>query len=236
MAMLSCAAPWELLLIPPFVYFFQMLYPFAWANDPRRRTAAAAGGCVLARRTALAAIGGFESIKGALIDDCALARRIKDLTLAGNGAVAGGGIWVGFAPGTRSIRPYEGLRSIWTMVARTAYTQLAYSPALLAGTVLALALIYLVPPAAVLALPVHGAPVPAALGLAAWAAMALSMGPTLSLYGQPRWLGAALPVAGVFYGAMTVDSGLRHWRGRGGAWKGRTHASRRALERKPPAL
>ncbi len=216
MVALSCQGPWERLLIPPFIFFFQMLYPFAWVNDPRRRTAAAAGGCILLARDALEAAGGFAPIKEALIDDCALARRIKGVARG-----RGRGIWLGLAAEARSIRPYAGLGPIWRMVARSAYAQLRYAPLLLAGTLLGLALTYLAPPLALLAYPLHGQPWAAAAGLAAWALMALAAWPTFRLYGQPPWLALSLPLAAFLYGAMTLDSARRHWRGRGGAWKGR---------------
>ncbi len=217
MVALSSRGAWERLLIPPFVYFFQMLYPFPWANDARKRTAAAAGGCVLLRRDALERAGGFAAIKGELIDDCALARLIK------HGSAPGGRIWIGLATTAHSIRPYQGLGEIWRMVARSAYTQLRHSPILLAGTLSAMALTFLAPPALVLTVPVHG-DVPAAVaGLAAWALMTVSAWPTFALYRQSIWLALLLPVAAAFYGAMTFDSALRHWRGRGGVWKGRVH-------------
>ncbi len=217
MVALSCRGAWERLLIPPFVYFFQMLYPFPWANDPRRRTAAAAGGCILVRHTALERAGGFAALQGELIDDCALARLIK------HGPPPGGRIWIGLATTARSIRPYQGLGEIWRMVARGAYAQLRHSPALLAGTLMALTVTFLVPPALVVAAPIHGN-LPAALaGLAAWTLMIASALPILTLYSQSRWLALVLPIAAAFFGAMTFDSAVRHWRGRGGAWKGRVY-------------
>lgn len=231
MALLSCATEWERLLIPPFVYFFQMLYPFAWTNDPTKRTAAAAGGCMLVRRDALRRAGGLAAIKGALIDDCALARRIKN-----SGGRDGGGIWLGLTTTTRSIRPYRGLGDIWRMVARTAYTQLRHSPLLLTGTLIGMALVYIAPPLTLLAWPWHGQGDAALLGGAAWALMTLSAVPTCRLYGLAPWRAAALPLAAALYGAMTFDSAWRHRRGRGGAWKGRTHQSSGALEQRGPDL
>src|SRR5229473_382006 len=138
MVRLRCESWAERLMIPAFVFFFAMLYPFAWSNDPRRTTAAAAGGCVLLRRSAFARSGGFAAIRGALIDDCALAKAVK---------ASGGSTWLGLTRETKSLRPYPRLGDIWRMVARTAYTQLRYSPLLLAGTVLGLGITYLVPPA-----------------------------------------------------------------------------------------
>jgi hopene-associated glycosyltransferase HpnB len=215
MAMLSCRRFWERLLIPPFIYFFQKLYPFPAANDPAKATAAAAGGCVLLRREALAAAGGLAAIRGALIDDCSLARLIKR---------NGGRTWLGLSHEARSLRPYSGLTEIWDMVARSAYTQLRHSPLLLAGTLAGMLTTYLVPPlAVVLAWPL-GAPWAGLLGLAAWAIMSFTLLPTLRFYGQPLIFAPALPLAALLYSAMTLDSAMRHWRGRGGAWKGRTLA------------
>jgi hopene-associated glycosyltransferase HpnB len=141
MPLLSCESLWERLLIPPFVFFFQKLYPFRWVNNPKRRTAAASGGSMLVNLEALNAAGDFRSIKGELIDDCALAAGIK--------AVArkrGRGIWLGLGPEAESVRPYDGLKDIWRMVARSAYTQLGCSPLRLLGTVIGMILTYLVPP------------------------------------------------------------------------------------------
>ena len=233
MVALSCRGFWERLLIPPFIYFFQMLYPFAWVNDRRKGTAAAAGGCMLLRRDALARAGGFEAIKGELIDDCALARRIKDLPSSGDGTR---GIWLGLTATSRSIRPYRGLGDIWRMVARSAYTQLGHSPLLLLGTLIGLALTFLVPPLVGLSAEIHGDKVAAILGISTWSLMALSAVPTYRLYRQPVWLAAFLPLAAAFYAAMTLESALRHWRGAGGLWKGRVEPSAREVAHKPQDL
>jgi len=219
MAELSCGGVWARLLIPPFVFFFQKLFPFSWVADRNRGTAAAAGGCVLLRTEALSAAGGFTAIRDALIDDCALADRIKPIAQARDR-----GIWLGLADDSRSLRPYRDLRSIWDMVARSAYTQLHTSPLLLAGTLLGMALTYLAPPLALLAWPWHGSDLAAVAGGAAWALMAAAFLPTLRLYRQPPWLAALLPVSALLYSLMTVDSAWHHWRGRGGAWKGRMAA------------
>lgn len=216
MVMLSCRHVWERLLVPPFVFFFMKLYPFQWVAAAHRRTAAAAGGCVLLRRDALEAAGGLEPIAGRIIDDCALARLIKRY-----GRPGGGRIWLGLTSKAQSLRAYRGLQGIWRMVARSAYTQLGHSPVLLAGTLAGMALVYLVPPLAVVAVPLHGSWAAGAAGLAAWALMALAFWPTLRLYRQPPWLAPALPVAALLYCAMTADSALRHARGQGGGWKGR---------------
>jgi len=220
MARLHCAGFWERLLIPPFVLYFQKLYPFAWANDPGRSTAAAAGGCILAARETFERSGGYAAMKAALIDDCTLARRLKPLALA-----QGRKTWLGLTESSISVRPYRGLGEIWRMVARSAYTQLGHSPLLLAGTVAGMALIYLVPPVAVIAWPWHLSATAGTTGLAAWALMSLTARPTFRLYRQPPWRSLLLPVAALLYTAMTVDSARRHWRGRGGAWKGRVPES-----------
>ncbi len=215
MVRLNCQTFWERLLIPAFVFFFQKLYPFPWVNDPTRRLAAAAGGCMLVRRQALAAAGGISAIRGRLIDDCALAALIK----------RGGSIWLGLATKTRSLRRYTRLTEVWDMVARTAYEQLGRQPLAVAGAALGMAVLYVAPPLAAVVGLVAGQGDLLALGLGGWALMVLAYWPTLRRYGRPVWVGAALPVAGLLYALMTVDSGLRHWRGRGGAWKGRTYGA-----------
>ena len=213
MVQLHCRTPAERLLIPAFVFFFMKLYPFRWVADSRRATAAAAGGCLLLRAGALERIGGVARIKDALIDDVALARAVKD---------SGGALRLELADQSRSIRPYLTLGAIWSMVARTAYTQLRYSPALLAGTVLGMSVLYLVPPVATVAGIASRRPATAAAGASAWIALSLAYVPTLRRYRTSAWLAPLLPVAALLYTAMTVDSALRHMRGAGGAWKGRT--------------
>jgi hopene-associated glycosyltransferase HpnB len=205
---------WNALLVPAFVYFFQQLYPFPRVNDPSSRVAAAAGGCMLVRAGALARAGGIESLRGEVIDDCALGRAIK----------RGGKIWLGLADREESIRPYAGPQGVWNMVARSAYTQLSHSPALLTGTLAGLALLYVLPPLSVLVWFLGGDSGPAAFGAAAWALQSASFVPTLTLYGRSPWLALALPAAGALYAAMTFDSARRHWRNEGAIWKGRTGA------------
>jgi hopene-associated glycosyltransferase HpnB len=218
MVALHCASPAERLLIPAFVFFFRMLYPFAWVNDDRRATAGAAGGCVLVTDDALRAIGGIERIRDELIDDCALAAAVKR---------SGGSLSLGLATRSRSVRPYASAGAVWSMVARTAYTQLAYSPALLAGTVAGMLLLYYVPVAATFAGVRRRRADVALPGAIAWATMALAYAPTLRLY-RLNPLGAfALPLAAGLYTAMTIDSARRHAMGRGGSWKGRTFRPRR---------
>jgi hopene-associated glycosyltransferase HpnB len=218
MVRLHCERGWERLLVPAFVYFFQKLYPFPRVNGPRWRTAGAAGGCMLVRREALEKAGGIEAIRGEIIDDCALGKALK----------ARGPIWLGLGTSEYSFRPYVGLADVWSMVARSAYTQLGHSPLLLAGTVAGLALVYLVPPLVALSWPLHGSHAAAGLALAAFGLMAWTFQPTLRDYRRSPWLGLALPVAGALYLAMTLDSARRHHRGRGAEWKGRAGAGNAA--------
>ena len=218
MVALHCARGWEPLLIPAFVFFFRMLYPFAWVNDDRRATAGAAGGCILLADEALERIGGFASIHGELIDDCTLAAAVKR---------SGGGLWLGLATRSRSIRPYRDLATIWMMVARTAYTQLQYSPLLLAGTVASMLVLYVAPPLALLAGIVNRRADVALAGALAWGTMTAAYLPTVRRYAQPGWMAVALPLAGILYTAMTVDSARRHAQRTGGTWKGRHFTPKR---------
>jgi hopene-associated glycosyltransferase HpnB len=211
MVKLRCESFAERLFIPAFIFFFQMLYPFAWANDPKRATAAAAGGCMLVRRDVLSAAGGMTAIRDALIDDCALAKNLK----------RHGPIWLGLTGRVHSIRAYPAIADIRRMVARTAYAQLRYSPLLLAGTVLGLALTYLVP----VALAVFADGLAQYLGLVTWLMMALAFKPTLRLYRRSALWGLALPAIAAIYMAFTLDSAYQHARGRGGMWKGRAQAN-----------
>ena len=207
MARLRCVSWPERVAIPAFILFFQMLYPFAWVNDPARGTAAAAGGCMLARREVLAAAGGIEAIRGALIDDCALAALLKRR----------GPIRLALATRVTSLRAYEDFAEIRRMVVRSAYAQLRYSPLWLAFTLAAMGLVFFAPVAA--ALIGHG---PArACGLGAWLMMAAAFQPTLRDYRvSPLW-GLALPAIAALYTFYTAESALASRRGRGGYWKGR---------------
>ena len=210
MAELSCTTWSERFLIPAFVFFFQMLYPFGLVARNDRRTAAAAGGCMLVKRDALERAGGIAAVRAEIIDDCALARRLKRQ----------GPIWLGLTRRARSLRPYGGFVAIGRMVSRSAYAQLGYSASVLAGTLAAMALIYVAPP--LIALFAEG---PARwAGLAAWLVMALSIQPMLRFYRvSPIW-GLALPAMGAAYTLFTVQSAFAVWRGRGGLWKGRVQA------------
>ncbi|MFE5123743.1 glycosyltransferase [Streptomyces sp. NPDC056669] len=215
MARLRVATCWERLIVPAFVYFFAQLYPFRWVNRPRGRTAAAAGGCVLLRREAAERAGIPETIRQSVIDDVALARAVKR---------SGGRIWLGLADRVDSVRPYPRLGELWRMVSRSAYTQLRHHPLLLLMTVAGLAVVYLVPPAAVVAGVLTERPALLAPGAAAWALMAGSYIPMLRYYRQTLWLAPLLPLTALLYLLMTVDSAVRHHLGQGAAWKGRTYA------------
>ena len=216
MARLDARGVWGVLLIPAFIYFFQKLYPFPQANDPWHDIAAAAGGCMLVRRRALERTGGAAAIKGDLIDDCALARQIK--------GDAERRIWLGLADEeVISLRDNRSLSSIWTMVSRTAFTQLDYSWLKLIGTVIAMTLIYLAPPVIAITWPLHDNSSAAFIAIAAWLIMAITYRPTATLY-QQNWLKIfALPAAALFYTLMTITSAWKHLRGRGGQWKGRAY-------------
>lgn len=216
MSRLDSRGFWGGLLIPPFVYFFQMLYPFPWANDPHRKLAAAAGGCMLVRADALRGAGGIAAIRGRLIDDCALAALLKS---------AGGRIWIGLADREAvSLRDNRSLGSIWSMVARTAFAQLGRSWIMLAAAVAGMALVFLAPPAIALSLPLHRDMSAASLALAAWALLAATFIPTQRLYARPAASALALPAAAALYLAMTLSSAIRDVRGRGGMWKGRAYS------------
>jgi hopene-associated glycosyltransferase HpnB len=219
MVRLRCQSGWEQFLIPAFVFFFQKLYPFRWVNDPHHPMAAAAGGCILLKQEVLNRMGGLQILQAALIDDCTLAQVVKssrrDRTT---------GIWLGLTQHTVSLRSYDSLQTIWDMVARTAYTQLNYSPWLLIGTVLAMSLIYLVPPfGAVIGL-VTGQWIVALLGLGGWLMMSLTYWPIIQFYKCSPGFVVTLPAIAALYTLMTIDSALRHWRGQGGAWKGRVYS------------
>jgi hopene-associated glycosyltransferase HpnB len=210
MVRLNCRSMAERLLIPAFVFFFFMLYPPRWVADPARRTAAAAGGCMLIRPEALDRIGGIESIRGKIIDDCALARRVKHTAP----------IWLGTTEDTISIREYRNWRAIWSMIARCAFAQLGYSGVALLGTAAGMCLVYLAAPLLLL----WGSTSARVLGTAAWLGMSLVFLPVLRLYRCPAAVAALLPLIALFYVAATIGSAILFWRGRGGSWKGRFQA------------
>jgi hopene-associated glycosyltransferase HpnB len=210
MALLRCESFAENLLVPAFVYFFQMLYPFKWVSDARNKTAAAAGGCMLARANLLQKAGGIEAIAGALIDDCALGARMKQV----------GPIWLGLTKRVVSLRPYPHFDDFRKMVARSAYAQLHYSPLWLIGALLGMVLTYFAP----LGLAVFGSGVAQVFGMAAFVLMSVSFVPIQRFYGLSALRSLTLPLIAALYMVYTLDSALQFWRGRGGMWKGRAQA------------
>ncbi len=214
MVLLRCESFWDRLLIPAFVFFFQKLYPFPWVNDPKKSTAAAAGGCILLEQQVLQQLEGFGCLRGALIDDCTLAQRVKGLGVP---------IWLGLTPTTSSVRPYGTLASTWGMVARTAFTQLHYSPWLLLGTLVGMGWLYLLPPVGFFWGLGMGLPWLVVVSGLTWGVMAGLYSRTLRWYNLPTIWGITLPLAAGLYTFMTLDSAWQHGRGRGGAWKGRVY-------------
>ncbi|SPE36442.1 Glycosyl transferase, family 2 [Candidatus Sulfopaludibacter sp. SbA3] len=208
MATLQCQTVAERVLVPAFVFFFFMLYPPARIRNSRRRTAGAAGGCMLIRRTVLEQIGGIAAIRGALIDDCALARAVKR---------QGARVWLSVSAETRSIRPYQSFGEAGRMISRTAFTQLHHSVWLLVGTIIGMGVTYLAPPL----LSVLGAARPAGLGSLAWLLMSCAYFPALRFYRRSPLWAPFLPLVALFYLGATLHSALAYWRGAGGMWKGR---------------
>ena len=217
MVKLRCESRAERWLIPAFVFFFQMLYPFAWVEDPHRSTAAAAGGCMLVDRRSLAEAGELAAIRGALIDDCALAAMMKRQ----------GRVWLGLTQEAFSLRAYPAFADVGRMIARSAFAELRFSALRLAVVVAAMGLVFLAPPLLVVCS--RGAP--QALGAAAWAIMALAFAPTLRFYGEPVLRGLALPAIAAAYTLFTIQSAAQYWTGRGGLWKGRIQAPAPKAER-----
>ena len=213
MVRLSCETRWERWLIPPFLFFFQKLYPFPWVNDPRRRTAGAAGGCMLVARDALLASGGLQAMRGALIDDCTLAAQLQ----------VQGPIWLGLAEQSESLRRYQRLGEIWRMVARSAYVQLEFRPSRLLLATLGMLFLYLLPWVLFILGLLQNKPWVWALSLLSLLLSWRMFWPTLRDYRlSPFWIFSLQPAAWL-YTLMTLDSARRHYRGRGGAWKGRTY-------------
>lgn len=210
MVKLRCVSFAERALIPAFVYFFLQLYPPNWIMRSDRPTAGAAGGCILIRREMLSQIGGLAGIKSELIDDCALAREVKR---------RGGRVWLGLSGTTQSIREYGTIGQVVTMISRTAYTQLRYSPLLLAGTLLGLCVIYVLPPFLLLT----GDRIANVAGVLAWLLMTISFVPMLRFYGRFPGSALLLPLIACVYMGATLQSAWLHWRGKGGAWKGRVY-------------
>jgi hopene-associated glycosyltransferase HpnB len=208
MVKLHCESLPEKLLIPAFVYFFFMLYPPAWIRDTRRSTAGAAGGCMLVRAETLERAGGLEAIRGALIDDCSLARLLKQ---------HGGRLWIGLADQSQSLRRYETFSDVEHMVSRTAFHQLKHSSLLLLCTITGMVVTYLAPPLLLLA----GSRLAILMGAAAWAAMTMTYSTMVRYYRlNPAWA-LTLPLAALFYLGATMHSAVKYWNGSGGDWKGR---------------
>jgi hopene-associated glycosyltransferase HpnB len=208
MVNLHCASLAERFLIPAFVFFFFKLYPPEWIADPSRKTAGAAGGSILVRREVLERSGGVAAIRSEIIDDCALARIVKN---------HGGRIWLGLTKGTRSLRPYGTIGEIGRMISRTAFNQLNHSILLLLGSLGGMIVIYLLP----VLLLLSGHPIPVTLGAAVCLLMALAYLPLIRFYWlNPLW-SLSLPLISIFYMGATMHSAFRYWSGRGGEWKGR---------------
>jgi len=216
MARMRMVSFWERLLMPAFVYFFKMLYPFHLSNSSFTGVAAAAGGCILLETRVIREMGGFEAIRNELIDDCALAKRVKLL---------GCRTWIGLTHSVHSLRSYEDLAGIWDMVARTGFCQLHYSAILLAGTTAIMLMVFW--------LPVAGLFFPTAiakiLSAGALGTSILSYLPTLKFYGLPRRWALALPLIATLYLAMTWSSAIRFWFGEGSTWKGRFYKGEKKL-------
>lgn len=210
MAALHCATFWERLLAPPFVFFFKLLYPFALVNDSQSHTAGAAGGCMLVRTSVLAELGGFAAIRGALIDDCALAAAIKARGLP---------LWLGLSRSVRSVRRYDGLGDFWRMVSRSAFTQLRYSAALLVLVTLVMVAMFVAPVAAL----ASGATATITLGGLALLAMFAAYAPIVRFYRLPLAWTLTLPLAATLFLAMTWSSAASYWRGRRATWKNRVY-------------
>jgi hopene-associated glycosyltransferase HpnB len=217
MAMPSMPGSWEKLLMPAFVHFFKVLYPFGHVNSQRTRVAAAAGGCILMETRMLDQIGGFESIKWAVIDDCALARRVK---------LQGSKIWLGLTHSVESVRSYQQLREIWDMVARTAFAQLHFSVGLLILCTLVMLLVYQVPVVMVASSNI----VIRYLALGSLVIMFLTYVPILRFYHRSWAWALGLPLIAALFLAMTWTSAIRYWRGERTRWKGRVYQCETATD------
>ena len=213
MVLLHCQSWWEKLLIPAFVFFFQKLYPFPWVNNPQKSIAAAAGGCVLISSKSLQEIGGIAAIKDALIDDCSLAKAIKQNK----------NIWLGLTKKTKSLRPYNNLNNIWNTISRTAFTQLNYSWLLLIVTLMGMFLVYTVAPIGLIFGSLNHNWLLAGIAITTLLLMTIAYIPTIKLYNLSTAWTFTLPAIAFLYTLMTLDSAVKYYRGRGGAWKGRTY-------------
>ena len=211
MAMLRTDHFWERWLVPAFVFFFKLIYPFALVNSLKNRLGVAAGGCILLRTEVLTAIGGFEAVRNAVIDDCALAQRVKD---------AGGRTWIGLSHSVRSHRLYPNLSSFWAMVSRTAYTQLHYSIVILLAVTCFMLIIFWAP---FLAITTASWPLKA-LAFAGWCCLIGAYLPTVRFYRMSPFWTVTLPIIATLYLLMTWSSAIAYWKGRRSVWKGRVYA------------
>jgi hopene-associated glycosyltransferase HpnB len=208
MVKLHCESLPEKLLIPAFVYFFFMLYPPAWIRDTWRSTAGAAGGCMLVRAETLERAGGLAATRSALIDDCSLARLLKQ---------HGGRLWIGLTDQSQSLRRYHTFSDIERTVSRTAFNQLKHSSLLLLCTIGGMVITYLAPPLLLLT----RSRLAIFMGAAAWAAMTMTYSTMVRYYRlNPAWA-LTLPLAALFYLGATMHSAVKYWNGSGGDWKGR---------------
>jgi hopene-associated glycosyltransferase HpnB len=214
MARLKTETLAERALIPAYIFYFQKLYPFSRVRDAGSKVAGAAGGCMLVDRAALNGIGGIAAIRSALIDDCALGKAIKTQ----------GPIWLGLADGVASLRGYPRWGDVWMLITRSAFTQLGFSAAMLAVSTVMMLATYVLP----LALMLFAEGPAGLLGAAAFVAMVFAYQPTLRYHRLSALWALAMPLVASFYTAATIDSALRYWSGRGGQWKGRMQAARKA--------
>jgi hopene-associated glycosyltransferase HpnB len=210
MARLRMDTGWDRALTPAFVYFFKLLYPFAVSNSRHRLIAAAAGGCILVDTEALEAIGAFTSLRGALIDDCTLARRIKQ---------SGRRTWIGLSQGVLSLRAYGSYAAIHAMVARSAFTQLRYSTLLLLAVTAIFAWAFWFPIAGLF----WGGGSVHLIAAATLLLMASIYVPTLRYYRLAPARALLFPGVATIYIGMTWSSALRYWRGLRSQWKGRDY-------------
>lgn len=217
MVRLACKSPWERLLVPAFIFFFQMLYPFRAVNDPSQATAGAAGGCILLRRRALEHAGGLLAMKNRLIDDCALGALIK---------ADGHRIWLGLADRSYSLRRYTELADFWQMVARSAFVQLKHSTCLLVGSIAGMIVTFIIAPLIVATYLLHGEPTAATIAAISWILMSLAYVPAMRYHGLASLNALLLAPAAGLYIVMTIDSARRHWTGRGANWKNRAYQSK----------
>jgi hopene-associated glycosyltransferase HpnB len=215
MALLAADAFWEKMLVPAFVHFFALLYPFRAVSNARSRTAAAAGGCMLVLREALERAGGLAALKDAIIDDVALACAIKR---------AGFPLRLTLTRKLRSLRRYTRLAEFWHTVTRTAFTELRYSYLRLAVATLALCLSFVAPAAALGAGLATGNPLAAALGGSALFLSCAPYAPMVRYYRVPLLYALTLPATAALYLGMTWHSALRYALGSRSRWKGRDYA------------